>query len=135
MTLKGSCLCGTVTYEISGPPQRIGHCHCSMCQKSHGAAFATWALIDPDQFRWTSGKSSIATYASSPGRARLFCKSCGSPLVATHSGKVGEVVVGTIDGDPGLRPCEHIFVGSKASWFDITDTLPQFEEWPPGIGP
>ena len=135
MGMKGSCLCGAVTYEISGSPQLIGHCHCSMCRKSHGAAFATWAIIDPDQFRWTSGVESVAAYASSPGRERRFCKSCGSPLVATHSGKITEVVLGTVDADPGMRPREHIFVGSKAPWYEITDTLPQFERWPPGMEP
>jgi hypothetical protein len=57
-----------------------------------------------------------------------------SPLVATHSGKVMEVVLGTVDGDPGVRPGEHIFVGFKAPWYEISDTLPQFEEWPPGMG-
>jgi len=106
-----------------------------MCRKSHGAAYATWAIIEPKQFKWTSGEESIAAYASSPGTERRFCRNCGSPLVVTHGGQVGEVVVGTIDGDPGLRPREHIFVGSKATWHEITDTLPQHEGWPPGFGP
>lgn len=59
----------------------------------------------------------------------------GSPLASMHSGVVGEVVVGTVDGDPGARPREHIFVGSKASWHQITDSLPQHEAWPPGFAP
>lgn len=135
MAIRGSCLCGVVSYEITGSLERMGHCHCSMCRKSHGAAFATWAIINPDQFRWTSGMEFIKGYASSPERERCFCKKCGSPLVATHSGKVSEVVVGTLDGDPGVRPEEHIFVGSKAPWYEIADALPQFEEWPPEIEP
>lgn len=133
MTIKGSCLCGSVRYEIAGPVARAGHCHCSMCRKTHGAAFVTWAIVSPDQFRWTSGEEFVQGYASSPGRERCFCRKCGSSLAATHSGQVTEVALGTADGDPGVRPMEHIFVGSKAPWHDITDALPQFEEWPPGI--
>lgn len=56
-------------------------------------------------------------------------------LVATHSGKVTELVLGTVDGDPGVRPGKHVLVGSKAPWYEITDALPQFEEWPPGTWP
>jgi hypothetical protein len=56
------------------------------------------------------------------------------PACLTDSGKITEVVLGTVDGDPGMRPGEHIFVGSKAPWYEIADALPQFEEWPPGMG-
>ena len=59
MTIRGSCLCGTVRFEITGPFAGAGHCHCSICRKSHGAAFATWAFVDPGEFRWTSGESSL----------------------------------------------------------------------------
>jgi hypothetical protein len=135
VTIRGSCLCGLVSYEITGSFRGSGHCHCSRCRKSHGAAFATWAHVDPEQFRWISGVESIERYESSPGLERCFCTKCGSPLVATHSGKVREVVLGTVDGDPGVRPSEHIFVGSKAPWYEIADALPQFEKWPPGMEP
>ncbi|NEP18033.1 MAG: GFA family protein [Leptolyngbya sp. SIO4C1] len=133
MTIRGSCLCGAVSYEITGSFKVMGNCHCSICRKSHGAAFATWGIIDPDQFRWTSGETFVQAYESSPGRQRGFCQKCGTPLVSLHFGEVGEVVVGTVDDDPGMRPSEHIFVASKAPWHEISDTLPQFDEWPPEI--
>lgn len=131
MSIKGSCLCGTVTYEVLESFEFMGNCHCSMCRKSNGAAFATWGIIKAESFRWTSGEESVQEYESSPGRQRCFCKKCGSALVSSHGGVVGEVVVGSVDGDPVSRPREHIFVGSKAPWHDITDSLPQYEEWPP----
>lgn len=131
MTVKGGCLCGTVTYEIAGSFAGAGHCHCSLCRKSHGAAFATWAFVKPDEFRWTSGIEFVEGYESSPEHERRFCRKCGSPLVATHKGKVTEVVLANVDGEPGVRPGGHIFVGSKAPWYEIADTLPQFEKWPP----
>lgn len=135
MAIRGSCLCGAVRYEIAGSFAMAGHCHCSMCRKAHGAAFATWAMINPDQFQWTSGAELLEAYQSSPGRERCFCRTCGAPLVATHAGMVTEVVLGSIDGDPEVRPSEHIFVGSKAPWYDIADALPQHDEWPPGFEP
>jgi len=134
MAIKGSCLCGRVTYEVEGSFEFIGNCHCTNCRKSHGAAFATWGILKPGTFRWTSGEELVEGYESSPGQTRCFCRTCGSPLVSKHSGVVGEVVVGTVDGDPGARPCGHIFVGFKAPWHEITDSLPQHTEWPPESG-
>ncbi|ASC72938.1 Putative glutathione-dependent formaldehyde-activating enzyme [Halomicronema hongdechloris C2206] len=135
MTLGGSCLCKAVSYEITGPLGPTGHCHCSICRKAHGAAFVTWTLINSEQFRWTSGLELVQGYESSPGRQRCFCRQCGSHLVSTEAGNVTEVVLATIDGDPGVRPEEHIFVDSKAPWYEITDGLPQSAAWPPGMDP
>jgi len=135
MSVTGSCLCGTVRYEVAGPLEFVGNCHCSMCRKAHGAAYATWGILKPEDFRWVAGEQSVHHYESSPGTTRCFCGKCGSPLAIAHAGKVGEVAVGTVDGDPGMRPREHIFVGSRARWHDITDSLPQHEEWPPGFVP
>jgi len=128
--MKGSCLCGSVRYEISGAFKFIGNCHCSICRKSNGAAFASWGIIDPAQFRWTAGERILHAYPSSPGTERCFCSRCGSPLVARHGRAVTEVVVATLDDNPGMRPSEHIFVGSKAPWHEITDALPRYDEWP-----
>ena len=99
----------------------------------HGAAFATWAGVKPEEFRWTSSTETLAKYESSPGTERCFCRKCGSPLVFMHAGKVNELVLASVDGDPGAPPREHIFVGSKAPWYEITDDLPQHEGWPPGF--
>lgn len=132
MAIQGSCLCGAVRYEVTGPVTGAGHCHCSMCRKSHGAAFATWGFVDPEHFRWTSGEDQVSAYVSSPGHERCFCRKCGAPLVARQQGEIREVVLASIDGDPGIRPSEHIFVGSKAVWHDITDSLPQWPAFPDG---
>lgn len=134
MTINGSCLCKSITYEITGGFKLMGNCHCSTCRKANGAPFVTWGIIDPPQFRWNSGEAFLQAYASSPDTERCFCGKCGSSLVTRHSGAVGEVVVASVDGDPGLRAGAHIFVASKAPWHEITDTLPQFAEWPPGVG-
>lgn len=132
MTIEGSCLCGSVKYEVHSDLSDSGNCHCSMCRKVHGAAFATYATVAPENFSWVSGKESVSFYEASPGACRMFCSNCGSILGGTDSGRVTSVTVGTIDGDPGTRPRSHIFVGSMAPWFQISDDLPQFDEWPPG---
>ena len=131
MTTEGGCLCGAVRYQIAGTLGDAGNCHCSMCRKAHGAAFGTYASVNPEEFRWVSGGEIVTVYHSSPDGGRCFCPKCGSTLGVVQSGKVGWVTLGTVDGDPGVVPQAHIFVGSKATWHEITDDLPQFEEWPP----
>jgi hypothetical protein len=129
--MTGSCLCGRARYEIDGAFRFLGNCHCVICRKVHGAAFVTWGILGPGQFRWAQGEEELRRYESSPGTHRCSCGHCGSHLACEHGGAVGEVVVATLDCDPGARPCEHIFVGSRAPWHEITDHLPQYEEWPP----
>lgn len=136
--IRGSCLCGGVRYEISGPLGPAGNCHCSMCRKQHGAAFRSRAGIDPAQFHWTKGEALVTFYESSPGTHRGFCSICGSPIVnrieptAVTGGGVTRmgVQLGSLDDDPDVRPSMHAFVADKAPWFTITDDLPQFPQAP-----
>ena len=128
--VRGSCLCGSVRYEVRGEFPRIVHCHCRMCRKAHGAAFGSYCEVPASQFRVVSGEADIATYESSPGVRRTFCRTCGATLqfiTAKRPGMV-DLAVGTLDDDPGVKPSLNIFVGSKAPWFDITDGLPQRAE-------
>ena len=132
MTIRGRCLCGDVQYEAPGGISDVSHCHCSVCRRMHGAAFGTYARVDGDEFHWQSGEDLTATYETSAGVYRCFCRRCGSPLGALNEdGKLSWVTLGTVTGDAGVRPEAHIFVGSKAPWYQIPDDLPQFEEWPP----
>jgi hypothetical protein len=125
--IRGSCLCGSVRYEVRGSLGRVSHCHCSMCRKAHGAAFATYGRVESGDFVLVSGADDIASYQSSPEVARTFCKRCGSTLQFISTKRPGSfsVALGTLDDDPGVQASLHIFVGSKAPWFDITDDLPQ----------
>jgi hypothetical protein len=88
-------------------------------------------------FRWVSGENLLSKYESTPGNFRWFCSRCGSTLgglFASNPESIG-VALGALDDDPGVRPMAHIFVRSKAPWYEITDDLMQFEEWPPGMEP
>jgi hypothetical protein len=140
--LHGSCLCGGVKFEISGPLSPPSNCHCSMCRKQHGAAFRSRARVEKGDFKWAQGEDLVTFYESTPGTFRGFCRVCGSPIVNKFDERsdsalrrpaaVSEygIALATLDDDPGVRPLAHIFVASKAPWFDITDDLPQHAEAP-----
>ena len=131
VAIKGGCLCGRVRYEITGPLFNVDNCHCSMCRRQHGAAFSTYAEFNPGDFRWVSGEDHVKVYETLEGIGWCFCSECGSTLAGTENGRITVVTLGTVEGDPGINPEFHIFVGSKAQWHEINDDLPQFDEWPP----
>lgn len=128
---KGSCLCGAVRYEVKTIEPKMGHCHCSMCRKFHGAAFATYGEALSQNFQWVSGQDKLQSYTANNGTVREFCGVCGSSLTFAPSGDAGDVVefaVATLDEAINHRPDAHIFTAYKASWFDINDDLPQYDE-------
>lgn len=135
MAIPGSCLCGTLRYEIDGPLTSMLHCHCSRCRKEHGAPFATFATSSAGALHWLEGEDSVASYAAAPGGPRRFCRTCGSVAPSTlPEMDLAFIPAGNLDGDPGLRPQGHLFVGSKAPWYTIGDDLPQHEKYPPEFG-
>jgi hypothetical protein len=130
--IPGGCLCGSVRYEITAALNNAEHCHCSMCRKAHGAAFSTNAVVPTDMITVTSGADLLSEYQSSPNRRKCFCSNCGSQLFIRRLDKPEFTVVtlGTIDADPRARAERHVFTGSKAPWYEIADTLPQFTIYP-----
>src|SRR5262245_41327717 len=131
--IRGSCLCGTVRFEVTTPFEGMHHCHCSMCRKSHGAAFSTFAQTKQSGIRMASGEKNVRDYRSSENVVRSFCADCGSNLFF-HFKPLPELVwvaVGSLDDDPIMRPEAHIFAASIAPWDEITDDLPQHDEYPP----
>jgi uncharacterized protein (DUF924 family) len=128
-TVTGSCLCGRVRFRIDGDFGVVAHCHCTMCRKAQGGAFATNADVRRADLTVLQGTEAIAEYESSPGKFRCFCRTCGSPV---YSHRVSDPTVvrvrfGTLDDDPGVRPALHYAVDFKAPWIEITDGLPRIE--------
>jgi hypothetical protein len=111
---KGSCLCGTVQYEIDGLFEVMSHCGCSMCRQHHGAAFATFVTVPLSGFRWVAGEGALSTYQSSAYGKRTFCNKCGSimPVVEPDTG-IAFCPAGNLDGELGIQPQGHRFVGSQ----------------------
>ncbi len=127
MPIRGSCLCGSVRYELAHGPRRITHCHCAQCRKAHGAGFATYAAVAASDFRYVAGAHLVRRYRSSAPVERAFCARCGSNLTFASADAPADlwVTLGSFDRDPGIAPSCHIFVGSKAAWIRIDDDLPQ----------
>ena len=125
---NGSCLCGAVTYEAKEPLENLVHCHCSMCRKIHGTPFGSY--VRSRQVIFKSGESNIARYESSPGFPRCFCDQCGS-VVPEHvdGAEYYFIPAGGFDDAIAARPEKHIFAGSKADWYQITDKLPQIHAY------
>jgi hypothetical protein len=131
--VQGSCLCGDISWQAATPLELASHCHCSICRKTHGTPYATYGAASAESFRWLKGHAGAQRYESSPGFFRDFCGRCGSKLPGEASQGRVFVPLGGLDGDPGVRPLAHIFVASRAPWFEITDSLPRFDAFPPGI--
>ena len=130
--IRGSCLCGAVSFEVRGKVSPIQTCHCSRCRKTSGSAFSAALMCASKNFVWLSGQYSIATHELPSGFLHAFCRSCGSPApTPTIEGKLKSFPAGCLDHDPGTRLVWHTFVGSKAPWFEITDDLPRHPEQAP----
>ncbi|MDB6061965.1 MAG: hypothetical protein JWM78_2068 [Verrucomicrobiaceae bacterium] len=130
--LNGSCLCGSIRYEIDGELGQIIKCHCTKCRKASGSAFATNAIVETANFRFVGDQTTLAEFESMPGVIRVFCRQCGSPLLSRRPATpdIIRVRIGTLDSTIAGKPAVHIFVGSKAEWDDINDELPQYAERP-----
>jgi hypothetical protein len=134
-TIRGSCLCGGVRFEVDLPFLRASHCHCSRCRKHSGAFGGTQGRVPREQFRLLGGEELIRVYRPEGGMVKAFCSECGSSLFGGTWPEGDEVSIrlGALDGDPGIRPQYHQFVDSKAVWNEIpNDGLPRYREWPDG---
>lgn len=125
---RGSCLCGTVQYEVRGKIGAAIYCHCSICRKANATAFATNASVSAGDFVVVAGESTLKAFESSPGVHRVFCSHCGSPIFSRRDAMpdVVRLRVGTLDTPMPAPPTAHYFVASKAAWYEIHDDLPQF---------
>ena len=131
--ITGHCECGRVRYEVAGGIEDFSHCHCSQCRRLHGAAYASFAGVARDRFRYVSGEADIRVYASSAFNDRIFCGECGSAILV-ETKKEPEFLylsMSTVEGDPPRPTGYHQYVDSKAPWHEILDDLQQYDGEPP----
>ncbi|MHC5155431.1 MAG: GFA family protein [Planctomycetota bacterium] len=128
--IKGSCLCRQVTFAVNGPISELSSCHCTECRKAYGSAFGTVAICKRGNFKYLSGQNRISSYKQTERVTRYFCNNCGSPLpiIEDWDPLVG-IPAGLLDDDPKAKIKEQIFVKHKAPWWEITDNIPQYDEW------
>jgi len=125
--LTGKCFCGTVQYEVADAFRYAMNCHCSNCRRTTGSAFKPFAGIERAKLALAKGADGLLLYGT-PDANDTHCGRCGSLLYSVvRNGGYVHVTMGTLVDAPTIRPSRHIFVGSKAPWFTITDDLPQYE--------
>ena len=112
----GKCLCGAVSYVVTGGRNDFGLCHCKMCQRWTGSMFPG-IVYRAEQVRIV-GRDNVADYASSDGATRSFCRVCGSTLwfrstAEGHAEPYYEIAVGTLDQTEGLVLTHEVFVDRK----------------------
>ena len=131
--ITGRCECGRVRYEVAGEIVDFSHCHCSQCRRLHGAAYATFAGVARESFRYVSGEANIRAYPSSDVNDRVFCGECGSAIlvVTRKEPEFLYLSMSTVEGDPPRPTGYHQYVGSKAPWHEITDGLERYDMEPP----
>ena len=126
--LDGKCLCGAVRYDVADAFLYAMNCHCSNCRRTTGSAFKPFAGIEREKLTVTQGADGLLIYGGDEAHD-AHCGKCGSLLYSVvRDGAYVHITMGTLLGDPTIRPTRHSFVGSKAPWFTITDDLPQHEE-------
>jgi len=125
--LAGKCFCGAVHYAVADAFLYALNCHCSNCRRTTGSAFKPFAGIEREKFALTRGQDGLLIFGDDRAHD-AHCKICGSLLYSlVRDGRYVHVPMGTLVDDPAIRPTAHIFVGSKAPWYEITDDLPQHE--------
>ncbi len=128
--LVGKCFCGTVQYAVADEFRYAMNCHCSNCRRTTGSAFKPFAGIEREKLAVTQGGDKLMIYGDDKAN-NTHCRHCGSLLYSVvRGGAFVHVAMGTLVDAPSIRPSRHIFVGSKAPWFNITDDLPQYDEFP-----
>ena len=132
-SVEGACLCGEVRYRVEGEIVGFQYCHCSRCRRFTGSAHAANLFVRPDDLAWTRGEESRGSFVleGEPKFPTAFCKRCGSSMPSLSStGRFWVVPAGTLDVDPGKRPTQSIFWGSRAPWYEDVSALPRHQEMP-----
>jgi hypothetical protein len=128
--LAGKCRCGAVRYEVLDEFLSAANCHCSECRAATGSAFKAFAGIEKEKLTITEGFDEDVAVFGEEQLNDTRCAACGSFLFSVvRDGAYVHVAMGSLVDAPTIRPTEHIFVGSKAPWFEITDDLPQHDEY------
>ena len=128
--LRGRCACNAIAFEVSDEFVEAYNCHCSNCRALTGSAFLPWGEIEPEKLEVTRGADSLLVVGDADGHLVTRCAECFSLLSWTgYEGKI-RVPYGTLVDAPTLTPTAHMFVASKAPWYEIRDDLPRYDESP-----
>lgn len=123
--VRGSCLCGLTAFDARLPAKWVAHCHCSRCQRAHGAAFVTWVGFD-EQAVTLNSIDALRWYTTTQGASRGFCSNCGSPLFFKSPNYPGElhIVRAAFHSELEQQPTTNVFFGTHARWATDVNALP-----------
>ena len=124
---QGQCLCGAVTFTAALPSKWVAHCHCTLCQRAHGAAFVTWVGFEAEKVRVVDSDGALKWFASPAGGERAFCALCGSSMLFRSSQWPGELhVARALFTEPVDRePQAHVYYDTHVRWVELADGLPR----------
>jgi hypothetical protein len=130
---QGSCLCGAISVELKGPIESIIHCHCSLCRKNSGTAYATNGFINTKDFTVLDPQNKLTYFEFKKGKLRHFCAVCASPIYSSNTENPTKLRIrlGILDSDIEERPLSHNFVSSKANWDNLDADLPRYDSFEP----
>jgi hypothetical protein len=129
--LRGRCGCKTVLFEVADEFVAAYNCHCSNCRATTGSAFLPWGEIEQEKLQVTSGAGSLIALGDPDADQEMRCRECRSLVYWTvRTRGCVRIPYGTLIDEPRLKPTAHMFVGSKAGWYEILDDLPQHDEYP-----
>ena len=134
-SVRGSCLCGAVVFQVELPFRTFQYCHCSRCRKATGSAFGANLFVPAEQFTWEQGEELVRRFELPTAKwfCTTFCATCGSSLPwVTRTGKAVIVPGGSLDDDPQARPKRNIHFDSGAAWYLHAADLETFATVPPG---
>ena len=127
--LRGGCLCGRVSVEVTGPIEyQPEACHCGMCRKQTGHILAA-VNIRRDALS-VRGEQHVRWYRSSDKVERGFCSECGSTLFWKGDGRdYTAIAAGAIDGPTGVKLAGHIFCDDAGDYYEITGGDYKLGQW------
>ncbi len=135
-SIKGSCFCEQMQFEITGEVPDLYQCHCSECRKTTGSSANAGFLINKTQFNWLQGAENRKDFVKDSGYQLSFCKTCGSPVPNLTAVKkdLMWIPAGLLDNPPSsMKVGAHIFIDSKANWDDISGQAKQYASTPTSI--
>ncbi|XOV80381.1 MAG: GFA family protein [Aestuariibacter sp.] len=126
--MEGACLCGEITFSVSGKAKSVVNCHCTLCRRMNGAAFSTYAVVSQSDFTIQQGQPK-AIYVTKKTQ-KHFCAGCGTPLYNTNPEYKGLAIIhiGTLQNCQELKPRANIFCQSQLDWTKDINSISGFEE-------
>jgi hypothetical protein len=130
--IEGSCLCGKIKFNALGELKDVSFCHCSICRKTSGSAFASYGATTTEGFEWITGIELLSKYEQSVGITKYFCGNCSTTLVTHHFKEpdLYHISLGCLDGSPEITPLYHQYFNSRPNWSKMTDSIKKYSGWP-----